>query len=64
MAQVITRSRLRCVECNTVLESKHVHHYVTCRCPNKTMLDGGLEYVRYGGVDMDKIELMTEHGDE
>lgn len=63
MAQ-IKRSRAECLECGTVLESTFRHDYVTCACPNNTMLDGGLDYVRFGGVDHSKIKLMTEYWDE
>ena len=57
----IVRSRARCLVCKTVLESIHVHDYVTCGCPQQTMLDGGREYVRYGGAKLSNVELMTEY---
>ena len=39
-------SKIRCKLCNTILESKHVHDYVTCKCG--TVLDGGNDYLRMG----------------
>ena len=57
----LKRNRVKCLDCGVTLESKHRHDYKTCDCPNKTMVDGGLEYVRYGGMDMGKIELIHEY---
>lgn len=50
-------NRVICLECGEVLTSYHVHDYKTCGCKNETMIDGGLEYQRYGGVDMTKIDF-------
>jgi len=44
-----------CKNCNTVLYSLGRHHYHTCGCENQTMVDGGKDYLRCGGVDMTKI---------
>lgn len=41
----VLRNRVRCRLCGDVIESRDVHHMVTCRC-GKSMTDGGLEYVR------------------
>ena len=41
-----------CKSCGAILHSKHVHDYVVCDCPNHSMVDGGLEYKRRGGIDM------------
>ena len=60
----LKRNRVKCLECGTILESRHVHDYNTCDCPNNTMVDGGLEYERYGGKDMDKVETMFEYVDD
>ena len=48
-------NRVKCLECNTILESKYTHDFQQCDCPNKTFTDGGNEYQRYGGMDMDKV---------
>lgn len=60
----ILKNAARCKECGAVIESKHRHDFVWHVC-NKAefFLDGGKEYIRYGG-DMDKIELLTEYGPE
>ena len=47
--------RVKCADCGVILESKHVHDYQTCECPNRTMVDGGQEYFKYGGKDMNKV---------
>lgn len=61
--QKISRSRLKCLVCGTILESRHRHDYVVCPCTNAAVLDGGLDYVRCGAADRDKIELLTEYVD-
>lgn len=50
-------SKITCLECGSVLVSVHRHDYKTCDCPNRTMIDGGSDYVRYGGRDMDKVRV-------
>ena len=44
-----------CRQCGEILLSKHVHDLVQCKCPNKSMLDGGDDYTRKGGVDLNKV---------
>jgi hypothetical protein len=53
----IVLSTATCKKCGDVLISRHRHDYVMCTCDNKTMLDGGTEYQRYGGVDLSLIDL-------
>lgn len=53
-----------CANCQTVLYSINRHHYHTCDCENKTMVDGGKDYLRCGGVQMDlvlqvRLDLVT-----
>lgn len=49
-------SYARCKMCGTILQSLHRHDYKKCSCDNETMLDGGLDYQRYGGHDMNLVE--------
>ena len=42
--KVLTRNAIKCLVCNTVLESKHRHHYNQCQCRNECAVDGGLDY--------------------
>lgn len=59
--KVLTRNAIKCLVCNTVLESKHRHHFLECGCKNQTFNDGGLSYSRAGAVDLDLIEDMCEY---
>ena len=55
-------SKVQCLSCGAVLLSKHVHDFQHCSCPNYTFVDGGSEYHRYGGLDMNKILLFSPDG--
>lgn len=59
--KVLTRNAVKCLVCNTVLDSKHRHDYVQCSCPNEVATDGGLDYQRYMGKDLDLIENLCEY---
>lgn len=59
--KVLTRNAVKCLVCNTVLESKYRHGYSQCNCPNETATDGGLDYVRCMGKDLDLIENLCEY---
>jgi len=49
-------NRVKCLECGEILTSYSRHDYKTCSCTNVTMIDGGLEYQRFGGMDMLKVD--------
>ena len=55
MRQIVYNA-IKCLECGETIVSRSRHDYVTCKCPNGAMVDGGNEYERYGAMDMDKIE--------
>jgi len=38
-------TKVQCMMCGEILESRHVHDYKTCKC-GLTMLDGGNDYIR------------------
>lgn len=59
--KVLTKNSVKCLECNTILESKYRHNYVKCHCPNETACDGGLEYQRTLAVDLTLIEDLCEY---
>ena len=61
LIKVLVVNRVRCLVCNTVLESKHQHHFVTCGCKNQTFNDGGLSYNRVGGKDLSLIDNLCEY---
>lgn len=58
---VLTKNSIKCLECNTVLESKHRHDFVRCSCDNAAHVDGGLVYQKLGAVDLDLIENLSEY---
>lgn len=51
----ILRNVARCRKCDTILESMHVHDWVSCECGN--FVDGGREYLRRGGAPEDIEEM-------
>jgi hypothetical protein len=53
----IIYSTATCKKCGDVLVSRYRHDYIMCTCDNKTMLDGGLEYQRFGGKDIRLVDL-------
>lgn len=59
--KVLTKNSVKCLVCNTILESKHRHDFVLCPCPNQTFNDGGLSYNRVGGKDLSLIENLCEY---
>ena len=61
LIKVLVVNKVRCLVCNTVLESKHQHHFVTCGCKNQTFNDGGLSYNRVSGKDLSLIDNLCEY---
>ena len=59
--KLLTKNSVKCLVCNTILESKYRHNYVQCSCPNQTFNDGGLDYQRVGGKDLNLIEDLCEY---
>ena len=57
----LTRNSIKCLVCNTILESKHQHDFQQCNCSNKAFVDGGLSYERLGAMDLDLIEILSEY---
>lgn len=59
--KVLTRNAVKCLVCNTVLESKYRHHFSGCNCDNQAFCDGGMSYIRCGAKDLDLIENLCEY---
>lgn len=57
--QHIKRNMARCKVCGDVLESKHVHDYVSCKC-GAIAIDGGTEYLRRTCQNLSDIEELSE----
>ena len=57
------RNRAKCKKCGTIIESKHVHDWVTCKCKG-IFIDGGTIYKRAGllkeGFTFDDIEYLED----
>ena len=58
----LTRNAARCLKCGDVIESKHRHDFVWCKC-GEIFVDGGLDYVRCGG-DPSSFESLCEYETE
>ena len=52
----IIRNAAVCMICNDLIESKHIHDFVVCKC-GSIFVDGGHEYLRRGGDLQSVIEL-------
>jgi len=59
----LTRNAARCRKCGDVIESKHRHDFVSCKC-GAIFTDGGLAYVRRGARDLADIEDLSEYEEE
>ena len=46
---------VECLVCRKILVSFYTHDFKSCGCKNGTFVDGGNEYLRYGGTDLAKI---------
>ena len=58
---VLIRNAVRCLSCNTELESKYKHDFQCCGCENQTSVDGGRVYSRVSGKDFNLIEDLCEY---
>lgn len=54
---------VKCEICQEKLVSHSPHDYKTCGCENGTMVDGGYEYTRFGGMDISKVNLLNLYTD-
>ena len=61
LIKVFAKNAIKCLVCNTILESKHRHDFQQCNCSNKAFVDGGLSYERLGAMDLDLIENLCEY---
>lgn len=58
----IIKNAVICMNCDDLIESKHVHDFKSCKC-GKICVDGGHEYLRRVG-DLDMCIDMSEFGPE
>ena len=55
--------KIKCLICGDSIESKSVHNLVSCKCES-CHIDGGNEYLRFGGKDFSKILIIFDDGTE
>lgn len=58
----LTRNAAKCLNCGEVVESRHRHDWVSCRCGN-IFVDGGLDYRRFGYLLQAEFENLAEYDD-
>ena len=56
MAWKIYKNRIRCLKCKDIIESKHRHDYVSCKC-GACSVDGGHDYLKRVGDFLDIQDL-------
>jgi len=50
----LIKNAAQCLNCNDIIESKHRHDFVSCKC-GELCVDGGLDYLRrVGNINMMK----------
>jgi len=55
--------KIKCLNCNETIEPKHRHDLVNCKCEN-CYVDGGQDYLHFGGKDYSKILVIFDDGTE
>lgn len=55
MKRIIT-NKIRCKKCGDIIESKHRHDFVVCKC-GAVAVDGGHDYLKRTGNYEDREEL-------
>ena len=53
-------SKIKCLQCGQVLESKFRHDFQQCKCSNQTAVDGGNSYLKLCGVNLNLIGIFIE----
>jgi len=58
----LLRSILKCNICGDIIESKHRHDWVQCKC-GRVFIDGGISYQRVGFQEMTDFTDISEWED-
>ena len=45
-------AKIKCLKCGDIIQSYNIHDFKSCSCQN-IFIDGGEDYLRYGGKGMD-----------
>ena len=59
MTRKLIKNQWKCLYCGDVIESKHQHHFISCKC-GKMSIDGGTSYIRLVG-DLDMMQNVGEY---
>ncbi len=60
---MILRNMAKCRICSSVIESKHRHDFVSCKC-GEVSVDGGLSYLKRGARDFKNLIELSEIKDD
>ena len=60
---VVLLNKCQCRHCEDIIESKHCHDFVRCKC-GAIFTDGGKDYVRRGAKELSDIIDMSEGYEE
>lgn len=63
MREVVTLNKAQCKKCGDIIESKHRHDFVWCKC-GAIAVDGGKAYLRRVGELDEMIELSESYQEE
>lgn len=58
-SKVIISNKAKCRLCDDVVESKHRHDFVSCKC-GEIFVDGGATYLRRGATNFDNFIDLSE----
>lgn len=67
MTAKLKRNAVHCLNCGTTIESRHVHDFRRCACPDEqdsVFVDGGLAYLRMGAGYRARYTSLVEYEDE
>ncbi len=61
----ILRNAIRCRLCGSIIESKSIHDFQTCKC-GSVSVDGGLAYIRRCGniEDFDDLSIFSDEDEK
>jgi hypothetical protein len=55
---MIKHNKAQCLKCKQIIESKHRHDYVTCKC-GSVSVDGGKDYLKRSAKDMKYVKELS-----
>jgi tRNA(Ile2) C34 agmatinyltransferase TiaS len=61
--EVVTLNKAQCKKCGNIIESKHRHDFVWCKC-GAIAVDGGKDYLKRCGESADMIEMSESYQEE